>query len=101
MISFYLKWRNGTEELIRQFKDCQNEEELLELIKDNMIIGEEQLRQIIDLQDELNECRVRPTLDTDDCGHCKHFQIDGMFGLWCEKGNDWTLVDKNCSDFER
>ena len=136
MISFYLKWRNGTEDLIRQFKDCQNEEELLELIKDNMIIsipinndrlittnkfneqqeiikelerklrkyakiGEEQLRQIIDLQDELNECRVRPTLDTDDCGHCKHFQIDGMFGLWCEKGNDWTLVDKNCSDFER
>ena len=38
-ISFYLKWRNGTEDLIRQFKDCQNEEELLELIKDNMIIS--------------------------------------------------------------
>ena len=38
-ISFHLKWRNGTEDLIRQFKDCQNEEELLELIKDNMIIS--------------------------------------------------------------
>lgn len=38
-ISFHLKWRNGTEELIRQFKDCRNEEELLELIKDNMIIS--------------------------------------------------------------
>ena len=38
-ISSYLKWRNGTEDLIRQFKDCRNEEELLELIKDNMIIS--------------------------------------------------------------
>lgn len=38
-ISFHLKWRNGAEDLIRQFKDCQNEEELLELIKDNMIIS--------------------------------------------------------------
>lgn len=34
------------------------------------------------------------------CGHCKHFQIDGMFGLWCEKDHDWTLVNENCSDFE-
>ena len=33
MISFYLKWRNGAEDLIRQFKDCQTEEELLEIIK--------------------------------------------------------------------
>ncbi len=39
MISFHLKWRNGAEDLIRQFKDCRNEEELLELIKDNMIIS--------------------------------------------------------------
>ena len=38
-ISFHLKWRNGAEDLIRQFKDCQNEEELLELIEDNMIIS--------------------------------------------------------------
>lgn len=35
------------------------------------------------------------------CGHCKHFQIDGMFGLWCEKDHDWTLVNENCPDFER
>ena len=34
------------------------------------------------------------------CGHCKHFQIDGMFGLWCEKDHDWTLVNENCSDFK-
>lgn len=136
MISFYLKWKNGTEDLIRKFKDCQNEEELLELIKDNMIIsipinndrlittnkfneqqetikelerklrkykkiGEEQLKQIIDLQDELKEYKTKPKLDTDNCGHCKHFQIDGMFGIWCDKDHDWTLINKNCSDFER
>lgn len=35
------------------------------------------------------------------CGFCKHFQIDGMFGFWCEKDHDWTLVSGNCSDFER
>ena len=34
-------------------------------------IGEEQLKQIIDLQDELNECRARPTLATDERGVVK------------------------------
>lgn len=136
MISFYLKWRNGAEDLIRQFKDCQTEEDLLEIIKDNMIIsipinnerlittnklneqqeiikelerklkkyekiGEEQLKQIIELQDELKEYKTKPKLDTDNCGYCKHFQIDGMFGIWCEKDHNWTLVNENCSDFER
>ena len=76
-------------------------QELERKLKKYAKIGEEQLEQIIDLQDELQEYRARPTLDTDNCGHCKHFQIDGMFGMWCEKGRDWTLVNKNCSDFER
>lgn len=35
-----------------------------------------------------------------DCGHCKHLQIDGMFGMWCEKKRNWTEV-KYCEDFER
>ena len=34
-------------------------------------IGEEQLKQIMDLQDELNECRARPTLATDERGVVK------------------------------
>ena len=34
-------------------------------------IGEEQLKQIIELQDELNECRARPTLATDERGVVK------------------------------
>ena len=35
------------------------------------------------------------------CGYCKHFQLDGMFGFWCDKNHKWRLVNKNCSDFER
>lgn len=34
------------------------------------------------------------------CGHCKHLQIDGMFGMWCDKGHNWGDV-KYCSDWER
>jgi hypothetical protein len=34
-------------------------------------IGEEQLKQIIELQDELQECRARPTLATDERGVVK------------------------------
>ena len=33
------------------------------------------------------------------CGRCKHFHLDGMFGFWCEKDHNWTLM-KNCLDFE-
>ena len=22
------------------------------------------------------------------CGRCKHFHLDGMFGFWCEKGHN-------------
>ena len=35
------------------------------------------------------------------CGYCKHFQLDGMFGFWCDKNHNWRLINKNCSDFER
>ena len=34
------------------------------------------------------------------CGHCKYFQIDGMFGLWCDKGLNWEEVEY-CEYFER
>lgn len=33
------------------------------------------------------------------CGHCKHFQVDGMFGMWCEKKHNWTEVEY-CEDYE-
>lgn len=36
------------------------------------------------------------------CGHCKHLQIDGMFGMWCDKGRNWEDTDADyCSDYER
>lgn len=36
------------------------------------------------------------------CGHCKYLQIDGMFGMWCDKGRNWEDTDADyCSDYER
>ena len=35
-----------------------------------------------------------------DCGTCKHLQIDGMFGMWCDLDKDWENVEY-CSDWER
>ena len=35
------------------------------------------------------------------CGTCKHFQIDGMFGLWCDiHDRDWVNKIEYCSDYE-
>ena len=45
--------------------------ELERKVKKYAKIGEEQLKQIMDLQDELNECRARPTLATDERGVVK------------------------------
>ena len=40
--------------------------------------------------------------EDESCGHCKHLQIDGMFGMWCDKGRNWQNTDANyCSDYER
>ena len=50
------------------------------------------------------KCRKKVVKMMDDekpsCGTCKHFQIDGMFGLWCDKSHDWMNI-KYCSDYER
>ena len=45
--------------------------ELERKLKKYARIGEEQLKWIIELQDELNECRAKPTLDTDERGFVK------------------------------
>lgn len=34
------------------------------------------------------------------CGHCKHFNLDGMFGIWCDI-HEIPSYDKYCSDYER
>ena len=35
------------------------------------------------------------------CGFCKHLQIDGMFGIWCDfYGDLWTKVEC-CQNFEK
>ena len=37
------------------------------------------------------------------CGFCKHCQLDGMFGMWCDiHDDDWVNIDaEKCSDYER
>ena len=40
--------------------------------------------------------------DEIDCGHCKHCQLDGMFGMWCDIHDDKFFHNVSvCSDFER
>ena len=38
------------------------------------------------------------------CGHCKHFQLDGMFGIWCDI-NDTDYLrykgEEDCPNFEK
>ena len=62
------------------------------------------------LNEEINQLRIEnmrlkkkggDEMSEKNCGYCKHFQLDGMFGFWCDKNHNWTLVNGNCSDFER
>ena len=39
-------------------------------------------------------------IENKNCGTCKHLQIDGMFGMWCDLDKDWENVEY-CSDWER
>ena len=36
------------------------------------------------------------------CGYCKHLQIDGMFGIWCDIYNhDYVDIDaEKCPNYE-
>lgn len=38
--------------------------------------------------------------DERNCGHCKHFQIDGMFGMWCDINDTDYLLDGKCLNYE-
>lgn len=33
------------------------------------------------------------------CGYCKHLQSDIFFGMWCDKGYNWKVIE-NCIDYE-
>lgn len=43
------------------------------------------------------------TTEKQNCGYCKHLQIDGMFGMWCDiYDSDWVHMDaEHCSRFKR
>lgn len=38
--------------------------------------------------------------DEKNCGLCKHYNLDGMFGVWCDI-HEIPTHDKYCSDFKR
>lgn len=52
----------------------------------------------LELQKECFKTKDMP-IEKKNCGRCKHFHLDGMFGFWCEKDHNWTLME-NCLDFE-
>jgi len=35
------------------------------------------------------------------CAYCKHLQIDGMFGLWCDIHDREWVNREYCSDYEK
>lgn len=37
-ISFNLEWKDGAEELVSKLKECEDKEDVIDTIKDNMII---------------------------------------------------------------
>lgn len=39
IVTFELRWATSVDDLLEQFKSCESEDELLELIKDNMLIS--------------------------------------------------------------
>ena len=72
----------------------------MRLAKENEQLKEE-IKGLNDILARYEEKELKERIDDEkNCGHCKHFEIDGMFGLWCEKGHDWTLVEY-CSDYEK
>ena len=52
----------------------------------------------LELQKECFKTKDMP-IEKKNCERCKHFHLDGMFGFWCEKDHNWTLME-NCLDFE-
>lgn len=53
-------------------------------------------------QSEYDLRKIKKESEEINCGHCKHFQLDGMFGMWCDKSRDWMNIDAEyCSDFTR
>ena len=64
----------------------------------------EEIRGLNDILARYEEKELQAWNDLKDksCGHCKYLQIDGMFGMWCDKGRNWENTDaKYCSDYKR
>ena len=76
----------------------------IDLEKENEQLKHELLcKQLDKAPTEPINCRCQvEDLEKRSCSFCKHCQIDGMFGMWCDKGRNWKNTDATyCSDYER
>ena len=103
------EWKGHILNIVDKLNELNDERMMYKTTIDKRIMElEEENKKLKHINDQLEErlensgIGVALKMDCEkDCAYCKHFQIDGMFGMWCEKGHDWTLMNKNCSDFER
>ena len=53
-------------------------------------------------EDKINELK-NDLITKKDCGTCKHFQLDGMFGMWCDINDTDYLknTNDNCPNYEK
>ena len=83
----YDKYYKENEQLKQRLKEYQQELYCKDRVLENKGID-------IECCDKYNEKQS--------CGYCKHFQLDGMFGIWCDIHDaDWRIYDSDCPDFER
>lgn len=93
-------WANESDEIVDLLNKFNEENEEL---KQMVSFYKDFQKDARELEKENEQLKVtRMTKRDKSCGNCKHFQIDGMFGIWCDKGRKWENTNKNyCSDYER
>lgn len=101
------KLKKENEQLKSKNRGLQSE---LQIFKEDVTHSNLQISKLIDeneqLKQEIKDLRInvsdKVTEKDKSCGYCKNLQIDGMFGMWCDKGRNWQNIDANyCSDYER
>lgn len=105
------EWLNKFAEDNEQLQQ-RNDRQAKQLDRLYRLIEEKDWRALSDIIDDFKRCEEQlqresgtyGDVETEkrSCGHCKYLQIDGMFGMWCDKGRNWKDTDADyCSDYER
>ena len=79
-------------------------EDVAEVIAEHLTVAEstflrwyaEQFK--IQFENNLKKCG---RTEEKNCGLCKHYNLDGMFGIWCSIHEIPTHDAEHCSDYER